>query len=237
MISVIITPSAVFIHFHKTGGQFVNRLLLEYASGARRVGYHLPRSETPPDSKKLPAFGFVRNPWDWYVSWYAFNILKPERNPIFRVTSASGTLGFNRTIENLLRLGQPDSESMRAHISSDLPATREGNLGSGITARVMAGMNEPERGYLTWLWRYMFAVNERFDHVSFFRFENLRPDFKSLLVKLAIPVSSSMSAVIDAAPVVNPSPHGHYKDYFNQELRELVSAKDKEYIHAFDYMF
>ena len=31
---------------------------------------HRPLGEVPADYKSLPALGFVRNPWDWYVSWY-----------------------------------------------------------------------------------------------------------------------------------------------------------------------
>lgn len=215
----------------------MNRLLLQHVPGARRIGYHLPRSETPAELADLPAFGFVRNPWEWYVSWYAFNALNPERNPVFRVTSLNGTLGFESTIENLVRLGQPDRQSARAAIAVNLPATREGNFGSGITSTVMSGMDEPERGYLTWLWRYMFLLNGRLDDMSFGKVENFRADIVMLLGKFNVPISSDLQVSIDAAPAVNVSPHQHYRDYYPRALRELIAIKDHEFIQEFGYEF
>jgi hypothetical protein len=234
---MIITPNAVFIHFHKAGGQFINRLLLEHVPGAKRVGYHLPRAETPIEAIKLPAFGFVRNPWDWYVSWYTFNALNPERNPIFRATSHSGKLGFQPTIENLLRLGQPDRASMRALIAQHLPQTRDGNMGSGITTDVMLSMDEPERGYLTWLWRYMFLSTDDFLGASFGKLETLRSDLATLLGQLKIPVSKPLLEAIGNNPRVNVSPHGYYRDYYSSELQNMIKDKDLEYINAFNYDF
>lgn len=234
---MIVTPTAVFIHFHKAGGQFINRLLLQYVPDARRIGYHLPRSETPSDSSCLPAFGFVRNPWDWYVSWYAFNALNPTRNPIFRVTSSNGALGFDATVENLLRLGQSDRQLMRELIASQLPATRDGNLGSGIIGSIMSGMDEPDRGYLTWLWRYMFLLNGKLEGTSFGKFEHLRTDIVKLLREVNIPVSEQLMNAVLTAPSVNTSPHAHYRDYYAKGLQELIAIKDREYIQNCGYEF
>jgi hypothetical protein len=234
---MVVTPTAVFIHFHKAGGQFVNRLLLRHVPDSRRIGYHLPRSETPSELAALPAFGFIRNPWDWYVSWYSFNSLNPERNPIFRIASLNGSLGFHATVENLLRLGQPDRQPMRDRIAEALPATRENNMGSGITSTILSGMDEPERGYLTWLWRYMFFCKNDLDGVTLGRFENLRVQIIDLLEKHDLPISALLLEAIESAPAVNSSPHRHYRDYYDSELSELVSIKDHEYIQAGNYEF
>src|SRR5579862_9270560 len=152
---MIATRDFIFLHVHKTGGQFVNRLLLQYLPGARRIGYHLPRSEAPPELRGLPALAFVRNPWDWYVSWYAFNAPVPLRNPIFRAVADSGRLDFKQAIGNLLRLGDPEHAAMRRRIVAELPETRENNFGSGITRAVMEAYDASDTGYLTWLVGYM----------------------------------------------------------------------------------
>ena len=69
---MIATPRFVFIHLHKSGGTFVNECLLRFVPAARRLGYHLPRAAVPSEYAHLPVLGYVRNPWSYYVSWYAF---------------------------------------------------------------------------------------------------------------------------------------------------------------------
>ena len=52
----------------------------------------------------LPVLGFVRNPWSYYVSWYAFQAGRPRPNPLYRVLSNEGQLDFAATISNMLDL-------------------------------------------------------------------------------------------------------------------------------------
>jgi len=49
---MIVTDRFVFLHLHKSGGTFVNECLLRFLPDARQVGYHLPRSMTPPAAVK-----------------------------------------------------------------------------------------------------------------------------------------------------------------------------------------
>jgi hypothetical protein len=43
----------------------------------KHIGYHYPYHMLPAESADLPVVGMVRNPWDCYISWYAFNT-RPE---------------------------------------------------------------------------------------------------------------------------------------------------------------
>src|SRR5690242_7464545 len=234
---MIATRECLFIHLHKTGGQFVNRLLLEHLPGARRIGYHLPRSEAPEGLKALPAFAFMRNPWDWYVSWYAFNAATPERNPIFRGVSESGRAGFKDTIHNLLHLGHPLHAAMREEIARELPETREGNLGSGITRRVMQGFIDPDAGYLTWLTRYMCFVGGSPAGLRMGRMEHLREDLLSLLEGYHDVLTPRLRESIATAPAVNASPRRDYREYYDAELRELVVERDWAIVESYGYTF
>jgi hypothetical protein len=47
---MILTPRFTFIHLHKSGGTFVNEVLLKYVPGARQIGHHL---RTPGATRKL----------------------------------------------------------------------------------------------------------------------------------------------------------------------------------------
>lgn len=234
---MIATQYFVFLHLHKTGGQFVNRVLLRHLPDARAIGYHLPRSAAPPELRGLPVIGFVRNPWDWYVSWYAFNLAQPQRNPIFRAVSADGQLDFKHTLVNLLHLGCERSRVLRTRISAELPESRTGNLGSGITRAVMLDYEDETRGYFTWLWRYMFFLDTRADGLHAGRMENLRADLLAALREVGQPVTPKLQAAILKNPPVNASARRDYRAYYDAELRALVAARDAELVDAYGYGF
>jgi hypothetical protein len=234
---MIATREFLFIHVHKTGGQFVNRLLLEHTPGAHRIGYHWPRSEAPDELKMLPAFAFTRNPWDWYVSWYAFNVTSPNRNPIFRAVSESGRADFKDAIHNLLHLGHPLHAAMREEIARQLPETREGNLGSGITRGVMQGFTDPDAGYLTWLTRYMCFVEGSPAGLRMGRMEHLREDLVSLLEGYRDALTPQLRDAIATRSTVNASPRRDYRGYYDAELKELVMERDWAIVESYGYAF
>ena len=234
---MISTPEFLFIHLHKTGGQFVNRLLLRHYPRAKAVGYHLPRSEAPEGLKQLPAFAFMRNPWDWYVSWYEFNAATPQRNPIFRVVSEHGGAGFHDTIHNLLHLGHPLLSAMRDEIAQNLPVGRDGNLGSGITRQVMLSFTDPDAGYLSWLTRYMCFSGGSPEGLRMGRMEELRSDLPRLIEACGGTVGAALADAIATAPAVNVSPRRNYREYYDQELQELVAERDWAIVESYGYSF
>jgi hypothetical protein len=66
---VLVTPDFVLVHVPKTGGTFLNGLVKQHC----QVLYehmHAPYREIPAQHADLPALAFVRNPFEWYVSWY-----------------------------------------------------------------------------------------------------------------------------------------------------------------------
>jgi len=71
---MIVTDHFVFVHLHKCGGSFVTEALLRFVPSAQRVGYHYPLSMLPDRYRGLPILGVVRNPWDFYVSYHAFQV-------------------------------------------------------------------------------------------------------------------------------------------------------------------
>lgn len=227
----------VFLHLHKTGGQFVNRLLLQYVPDTYPVGYHLPRSEAPAELRRLPAVAFVRNPWDWYVSWYAFNAATPRRNPIFRAVADSGRLDFRQAIGNLLELGNETHAKMRERIAAELPETRENNFGSGITRAVMEAYHAPDTGYLSWLLGYMCAIDGSLAGLHTGRMESLREDLPRLLGECGSPPSQELAAAIAGAPAVNASPRRDYQGYYDPGLKDRVAERDRGIIETYGYRF
>lgn len=58
----------VFLELQKTGGSHIRRLLKQYTDG-RIEGKHNRLLEMPEDKAII---GSIRNPWDWYVSLWAY---------------------------------------------------------------------------------------------------------------------------------------------------------------------
>jgi len=97
---VILSKHFVFLHLPKTGGSFVRELCVHYAPAewqCRLLDNHPTIRDIPPEYADLPAFGFVRNPYDWYVSWYYY-LKKRGDNAFFNQASDHGRKGFKETM-------------------------------------------------------------------------------------------------------------------------------------------
>ena len=86
---MIVTSQFVFVHVPKTGGEFVRAIVerhfdVSWRSYEAGLSYHAPYSELPDEFRELPAFSFVRNPWDCYVSIWAFLARREGPSPMRR---------------------------------------------------------------------------------------------------------------------------------------------------------
>lgn len=235
---MIVTERFVFIHMHKTGGQSLNEIIKRCIPKHRTIGYHFPRAEVPPEAENLPVVGMVRNPWDWYVSWYAFNKRPGINNQLFRVVSNGGSENFKATVTNLVTLGsdRPESAGQRDELIRLLPESLEGNRGVGLTrdsVRELAGSN---KGYYSWLFDRM--LGDESDNSRFIgHFENLGPDFLDIMDRLSITEIESLRREFDQHERKNVSRHTHYSHFYDDELKALVADKEAGLIRQFDYEF
>ncbi|MDH4107975.1 MAG: tetratricopeptide repeat protein [Gammaproteobacteria bacterium] len=235
---MIVTESFVFIHMHKTGGQTLNDVITRCMPDARMVGYHYPRSEVPPELTDLPVVGIVRNPWDWYVSWYAFNKRPNIHNQLFHVVADGGRAGFKETISRLVNLGAdgPGHAARRADLVSRLPETLDGNRGAGLTRSSIRDLAESGSGYYSWLFDRMIGAAGD-DRACVGRFENLQQDFVAIMNRLAVPQAGALGEALAVHKRKNTSRHSHYSHYYDDELRDLVATRDHRLIEAWDYRF
>lgn len=228
---MIAAPRFVFLHLHKSGGTFVNDCLLRYVPGARQLGYHLPHAALPPGLSHLPVLGFVRSPWSYYVSWYAFQSSRPQPNPLFRVLSNGGQLGFAATIGNLLNLGHDDA--LLDAVIGVLPASYT-NRGLNLPGPALLPIRASGLGFYSYLHQYLFGGAPRL-HVG--RMETLRKDLLDSLEAVGEPASAELRQHLQFAAPSNVSQHGAYADYYDARLRDLVAARDAQVIDRYGYRF
>lgn len=67
---MFVTDKLVFLEIQKTGGTHIRRLLERYTDG-KPVGKHNRLMDEYADHF---VFGSIRNPWDWYVSLWAYGV-------------------------------------------------------------------------------------------------------------------------------------------------------------------
>jgi hypothetical protein len=103
---VLVHDRFVFLQMRKTGSTFLSTVLQEeLPSGTLSPGSeHADWSKIPSGADDRPVLVYVRNPWDWYVSWYHFNLMQGGTgNGYWRVLSERGELGFAETMRKALR--------------------------------------------------------------------------------------------------------------------------------------
>ena len=108
---MIVTNHFVYIHTSRTGGTFLNKLILEHVPGARMLQYHGHLGDLPKEFSHLPVIGFVRNPWDWYVSM--FFDYRHKQQYVYQIISERGVLSFEATVSRFLNLGDNSNESKK----------------------------------------------------------------------------------------------------------------------------
>ncbi len=235
---MIVTERFIFVHMHKTGGQTINKIIARCIADNQVIGYHYPHSLRPQKYTHLPIVGFARNPWDWYVSWYAFNRRPKARNALFAICSDGGKAGFKTTVTNLVNLGDNSSRSLRYRdaLISVLPTSLRGNRGIGLTKDCVTNFNDNDTAYCSWLFQRMLGVADE-EQVHIGKFENLSGDFIEILTHLGVKQTSGIEHALSRTRHINASSRSHYSHYYDDELRGLIARKDNYLIDRFDYSY
>jgi hypothetical protein len=238
---MIVTDHFVYIHTSRSAGTFLNNLIIEEVPGARMIQYHGHLKDLPEKFSHLPVIGFVRNPWDWYVSM--FYDYRRKQQYVFQIISERDTLGFEATISRFLRLGDSSAQSDRLlqQLSRFAPPTIGQNVpprlrNPGLRAKDFESYTNDE-GYYTWLFRLMYET-ERKHQLHLGRFENLREEALRLFEETGTPITRKISDYLQEAKPLNSSPRPEDAiGAYPPELEQLVAEKDKHIVERFGFRF
>lgn len=228
---MIICPAFVFLHLHKSGGTFVNHMMMKCLPKAARIGYHLPYSEVPEAFRHLPVLGTVRNPWSYYVSWYHFQAGQAKPNPLFRICSEEGSLDFAGTVRNLATLC--DAPARIDALQAVFPDTFV-NHGLNLTRACIETLRGSGKGFYTFLHDRLYAGAPT---PRILRMEALRDELPANLIGLRGTEMMLVRDFLQSVPDLNVSEHRPYRDYYGADLRDLVGRMDRSVIDAYGYAF
>lgn len=216
---MLITPWFSFLHLAKTGGTFVKEILVAQYGDQVTVGYHDPWEKLP--ERQAPVLIFVRNPWDWYVSWFHYlqefyARQSPDvraTDPVYRTGLGAGSHDF-ATAVRLACTGE---------IEVPLPDFQNRIVRHG--------------DFYTAAFRYMVGAGLDDQRLTLGRMEHLRDDFAAFVQRTGAPDGDALVAAIRAARPYNESSRSHYRDYYDPELREVVRRGSSWMIERFGYTF
>lgn len=232
---MLITRGFVYVHVPKTGGTFVRKITTDTSNAdfivEHAINGHAGVNEIPTEWRHLPRLSSVRNPWDWYVSWYEYQKLLANRTdtddqtaqnpPFWSHISANNTLGFEDTLLNLLNANL-------------------GEIDEPYHQKIRTTMRERDVGLFTAYFRRMgIARGASPNHGEIFvaKMEKLREDFYFFLKINRILVTIDLVNAIWAAPPENQTQHRAYGTYYSPHLANLVAFKEREIIKDYDYSF
>jgi len=220
---MLVASELVFVHIPRTGGAFITASLrehLEIERDAPRLPTHASYDELPLEFHDRPGFCVVRNPWDWYVSWYHHSLARGPRlaaldpgDPKRTNWQALFSGGENTFKETVTRMCQGELE----HAFAEGARRRDVDLYSEYV-RVLAG-RAIKRG-----------------RMDAGRFEELVPFLVGFLDRCGL-LTGSLRQAIERTPPMNASEHGPYRDYYDSELRRLVAHKARWLTERFGYAF
>jgi hypothetical protein len=221
---MLITKHFLFLHLPKTGGTFLTELCYRNLPREWRIPNdlhpHAPYSEVKERFGHLPMVCFVRNPWDWYVSWYHYLVQNPPPGPHTLAERPMWVLAFEG--------GRSDFATVVRRA-----CTGEG-FGNRLTQELMG-----QRGIDHYSALYRLKVGDGVDEgkVDVGRFENLAGDFLGFLERHEVPVDERFSELVRLRAPLRVSRRGDYHGYYEDDLRDLVGEKARELIERYGYSF
>ena len=251
----IVRNRFIFLHLPKTGGHFIRKTLQTvYRGSVLRRAYHISISEIPEQYRHLPKMGFIRNPWDWYVSWYSYGQKICEKHPdgydsIFHTVSNNNTADFKTTITNLLTLqsNTTQADKIEQEITARNNESKEKRthrvfmmMNRAIQPTFINDMKDNNCGYLTNQYLTTFYGSPQVEwsnNVTIGKVETLREDFFGFIKQHDSHPRRKAEKMITNMKKHNTTDHKPYVEYYDDELKELVGEKEKLIINRYGFTF
>lgn len=215
---MLIHDKFVFIHLQKTAGTFLaDALRRELPAGSLTRGakgkLHPGWDDIPVDVSDRPVLGYVRNPWDWYVSWYHFVKTHGAGGVPYRILLGNGKNDFAMSVRNACS-GMVESW--------------------GIDGIRFIGRGDD---FYTTCFRLFFGAGLDSERLTIGRYESLIDDLELFLSRVDVSLDASATTRIRQGERLKASEHRPYREYYDDDLRDLVGESCRSLVERFGYRF
>lgn len=255
---MFISEKLIYLAFLKTGCTHTIKLLesVPFLHG-KNIGKHnlideVPENELGDLSKKIKS-GNIRNPWDWYVSLWAFGCM--QKGGLYKHTVQKNLFRRIKHPENFFVSTKQWKEVYADANNPDLFKKWLVMLMETNRKDVSLFRNTAQSmGYMTFKYLELYAYDfkkcitqlqnyteiKKFDDeknfVDFFiKNENLENDFLLLMNKINTEGTDITSIL--GSPKTNKSIRNDYRNYYDDRLIAMVAEKDKLIIDKHNYQF
>lgn len=184
---LVLKNNIIFIHIPKTAGRFVHNTVKKLGILEDKYYCHSSLSKLKPEHLSYYKVSIIRNPWEWYVSLWAFN-------------------------KKMCRTEYTFEEFLKGIYTKEI--------------RVPLLRKIKDKGFLTGLVKHQCYLNGVDCIDEWIKFEELSNLTHALKIK-----------GIDFKHKVGKTEHKPFKEYYNQELIDLVSVKEAHIIQKFNYSY
>ena len=227
---MVIHDEFISVHMVKTAGTFLQDYFGQNVPGTRGTGRGARRHHPVSAVRDLTQFKFgtCRNPFCWYVSWWAFvgNQRKPGNS---FPTLATG--GFRETMGNLDK-AKGIVRQTSSHMFINFDILRKFDIGI-MTWKFIETFCDREEIFALDKWdgfdRDQILVDQ------FISMENLAYDLIYLFSHYIFELSGKQKENLCTMDRVNLSRHDHYKAYYDQPLIDWVRHKERYLFDMFGY--
>jgi hypothetical protein len=235
----------IYLDVYRTGSTLVLKRIAE-ATGRKPLRFHrhasVSRGRPLAVLSRKPAFVAVRNPWDWYVSLWAFGA--GGNSAIRRYLAAILTEAEIASLYDWRRPAPSFRHWMRIiHDPSKLDRFMAEHMPQSGLSPLMGLYSYRFLRVATYYPRLLLRkpfVGSAAGHLQRFksygevlRTETLDDDLDSLFLKLSLPVKPRPTRTMNASERTLAS----YRDYYDDETRDLVARRDRLFSEIFGYSF
>ncbi|RDK84802.1 sulfotransferase family 2 domain-containing protein [Marinirhabdus gelatinilytica] len=265
---MLITDSYIYLELHKTGCSHTRKILhLLEGETAERYGQHNSYFNT--DKGKLEEIGFrskkklgnIRNPWDWYVSLWAFGCMK--KGGLYHKLTQQKSYSLKNRIKNPRLFAQ--NKALWEELYSD-PYKVENfrkwllllldNKGTQVTEGFTNYPLASFAGFLTFRFLRLYTYNSdeslrsitSTEDVSTFygehsfmdviiKNEAINETILSLSDVLGANETTIAEVLKETTAKSNSSIRNSYTGYYDTKTKDLVSKRESFIIDRFGYQF